>query len=264
MADKIKILTPEHVELEYELAGLGTRLMAFLIDALILWGTLFALYFIALIFQINVIIDPQFWSSISSAISVLISFLIFWGYFIFFELKWSGQSPGKRTMKVRVIRDSGHPIDAISSLIRNIVRFADLFVFGLGFFVMFGNEQSRRLGDFAGGTIVVKTKMDERFSGAPRIRQPISPPGEPEYLVLDAEVLSKIHLLTRQDYQAIRHFIQRAGHVEYGVAEGLACQIARPIMEKLGVGGPMTPFHFDYEQFLRELARAYERHKGDG
>ena len=95
-------------------------------------------------------------------------------------------------MKLRVIRDSGHPINMTSSALRNIVRFAD-FLFLIGFFVMFFNEHSRRLGDFAGGTLVVKMKMDEGFDRAPVVRQPISPAGGHEYLTLDSEVLGKIH-----------------------------------------------------------------------
>lgn len=263
MADKIKILTPEQVELEYEIAGLGSRLMAFVLDMLILLAGLAALAFVGSIFNTQFQLNPATWSSLATAVFGLISFALFWGYFIFFEIVWNGQSPGKKKLKLRVIRDTGHPINLMSSALRNIVRFADVFVLGLGFWVMFFNERSLRLGDLAGGTLVVKVKMDEGYDSPPFIRKPNSPPGGHEYLMLNADALSRINLLSRQDYEAMRHFIQRAEYVDYGIAENLARQLARPIIERLGLSSSIPSFGFDYEQFLKELARAYERHKGE-
>ncbi|MEK7327557.1 MAG: RDD family protein, partial [Chloroflexota bacterium] len=91
------------------------------------------------------------------AIFGLISFAFFWGYYILFEMLWNGQSPGKRWVGLRVIRTDGTPITLTESIIRNLVRLVDFLpaYYGVGVVTMFINEQSRRLGDLAAGTLVV-------------------------------------------------------------------------------------------------------------
>ncbi len=91
------------------------------------------------------------------AILGLISFILLWGYYIFFEILWNGQSPGKRWVGLRVIRIDGTPITLSESIIRNLVRIIDFLptAYGVGVVTMFINTNSRRVGDLAAGTIVV-------------------------------------------------------------------------------------------------------------
>ncbi|MCO5186637.1 MAG: RDD family protein [Anaerolineae bacterium] len=90
------------------------------------------------------------------AIFVLPDFII-WAYYIVFELVWNGQSPGKRLTKLRVMQAEGRPVTLTGSMLRNLVRFIDFLpiFYGVGVIAMFISKQSRRLGDFAGGTLVV-------------------------------------------------------------------------------------------------------------
>lgn len=87
-------------------------------------------------------------------------FLIFFGYFIFFELIWDGQTPGKRLFGLKVRRNGGRPVDFLASMVRNLVRIVDLMpaFYLLGFFFCFCHPQGKRLGDLAAGTVVIKER----------------------------------------------------------------------------------------------------------
>jgi len=87
----------------------------------------------------------------------LVSFVFLWGYYIFFEMIWNGQTPGKRLARLRVIRGDGGPIGLTESVIRNLIRLVDFLplIYGLGVVVMFVDGKARRLGDLAAGTMVV-------------------------------------------------------------------------------------------------------------
>src|SRR6202035_1946388 len=97
-------------------------------------------------------------SALLTALGVIAGFALFFGYFIAFELLWNGQSPGKRLLGLRVLRDGGFPVDAGASVIRNLVRILEA---GLGFYAISAvvtllSPENKRLGDFAAGTIVVR------------------------------------------------------------------------------------------------------------
>ena len=85
-----------------------------------------------------------------------------WGYFVFFEVIWHGQTPGKRWVGLRVIKEGGYPLGFVDSVIRNVVRLADFLpaYYMLGAIVMFIDPRSRRLGDLAAGTLVVRERRE--------------------------------------------------------------------------------------------------------
>src|SRR4029078_5649079 len=80
------------------------------------------------------------------------------GYYMVFEILWNGQTPGKRLVGVRVMRENGYPIRPVDAVIRNLVRIVDWLpaTYGIGVLTMLLNKRSKRLGDFASGTIVVR------------------------------------------------------------------------------------------------------------
>lgn len=96
------------------------------------------------------------------AIIVALTFGVVWGYYVFFELVWHGQSPGKRWIGLRVIKEGGYPIGFADSAIRNLLRIIDFLPFDctVGVVVMLLDRRSRRLGDLAAGTLVVKERRD--------------------------------------------------------------------------------------------------------
>jgi uncharacterized RDD family membrane protein YckC len=160
----VEVRTGEAVEIEYELAGLGSRFLAVLVDGIAQVAILIA-FAIAAAFASSGLQRISHSANLTAwliAISVLITFVIFIGWFIVFEIWWSGRTPGKRALGLRVVRDGGFPIDAGAAVIRNLVRIVEIL---LGFYAISAisaliSKENKRLGDFAAGTIVVRDRVD--------------------------------------------------------------------------------------------------------
>ncbi len=145
------LTTPEQVTLSYQLAGLFTRAIAYLIDAMIMAAFMLAVILVALLAP----------SVLSIVIILLAVFATMLGYFIFFESLWSGQTPGKRAMKIRTIDASGGRLTTSAVAIRNLVRMVDMLpiLMFLGGVVALMDPYHRRLGDMAANTIVVRYRQ---------------------------------------------------------------------------------------------------------
>lgn len=158
--EQLTISTPEQVAFHYEMAGIGSRFVASMLDHLIMFLALFIVNFALFYIFINGVISSGDSSAgyIMLAFMTLVSFAIFWGYFALFETIWNGQTPGKRAGRLRVIRRDGQPVRAGEVMIRNLVRLVDFLpsFYGIGLITMFINKDGLRLGDLAAGTIVVR------------------------------------------------------------------------------------------------------------
>lgn len=153
---RLRLETPEHVRLDYELADVGSRLAALLIDMAIILGGLIVLGMAYALLRDEglSIVD-----SLAASVLVLGFFALQWGYFLLFELLRDGQTPGKRAVGLRVLHSSGKPLSARGSVIRNVVRIVDFQpgvtgVLGGGAIMLTGRSQ--RLGDLAADTVVVR------------------------------------------------------------------------------------------------------------
>jgi uncharacterized RDD family membrane protein YckC len=169
MHDRYTVDTPESIELAYDVAGIGSRFLAAIVDSLlIIVGQALLLYLLGLATAAMSVGE-----SVVIGLGAGLSFLMLWGYYIIFELVWSGQSPGKRLVGLRVVREGGRPITFVSSAIRNVVRLVDFLpaLYGIGVVVMFIDARARRLGDFAAGTLVVREGLP--LSLAELTRRPI-------------------------------------------------------------------------------------------
>jgi uncharacterized RDD family membrane protein YckC len=157
---KIKIMTPENIEVEYTLAGLGSRTAAAFVDGLI---QLVIIGFLALALFLIAKYSPELWGDYYGwiiGISIIILTLIIYGYFIVMELTTNGQTLGKKLLKLRTIRNNGQPVTIKHSAIRNLFKiFVDLA--GVGIVVMFFNKEYKRVGDLAASTIVVAEDKKE-------------------------------------------------------------------------------------------------------
>jgi uncharacterized RDD family membrane protein YckC len=165
MDEQLTISTPEQVAFHYEMAGIGSRFVASLLDHLILGVALLLVYCAASsLFGAGVVLSGPSGENGTAglyailAVIIIVEFLIFWGYFVLFELVWHGQTPGKRAGKLRVIRRDGQPVHAGEVLVRNLLRIVDFLpgFYGIGLVTMFIDKDARRLGDLAAGTIVVR------------------------------------------------------------------------------------------------------------
>ncbi len=174
-SDQLRIDTPEQVALELPIAGVGSRFLALALDTL-LQGLLYILV-LGVLALATLLPSVRAWSSFAPAFVLLLAFCVYWGYFAIFEIAWRGQTPGKRLARIRVIRDTGRPIDATAAILRNLLRVVDFLpaMYGAGVCVMLLNRHSRRIGDFVAGTVVVHereaTSIEPTWSAtAPAVR----------------------------------------------------------------------------------------------
>ena len=166
------IETPEQVELRFPLAGLGSRFLAGAVDLLIQSAANFVLIII-LVVAISAGMKTGALNHMSStaakwftAAVILFYFVLYWGYFSLFEAFRNGQTPGKRSMKIRVIKDSGRQITFFEALARNLLRVVDALpgMYLVGVISILFTRQNKRLGDLVADTIVVHERTDE-FTG---------------------------------------------------------------------------------------------------
>jgi uncharacterized RDD family membrane protein YckC len=164
MDRNVDVRTPESIAFRYELAGLGSRCLAVCIDlviqfailAAILWG----LYYVGSRQDYRPISthDDDLARSFAIGLIVFIIFMIFYGYHILFEAFWNGQTPGKKMIGIRVVRDGGYPLDFGGAFLRNLVRIAEetLGFYTLAVISTLLSPENKRIGDYAAGTIVVR------------------------------------------------------------------------------------------------------------
>ena len=147
------VATPERVSFDYQVAGLGTRALAQLIDLLIVTGIEIAVLLFG--FAAGAATNS---GTVTGLVIIVFSFVNVFGYFWVSEALWSGQTLGKKAFRLRAVGDRGEPLTFMQAGIRNIVRIVDFlpYGYGVGMVVLFANGKGKRLGDLAAGTIVVK------------------------------------------------------------------------------------------------------------
>jgi len=149
------VVTPANIEIEYRLAGAGSRLAAFVVDFTIQILLCLALGLIILFgiydYRFATLADVE---GFALGFLIISWFVIYFCYFIFLEMKTNGQSVGKKIFGLRIICDNGMPIALPQVLARNLFRSViDIVYVGL-FFILF-SEKHKRIGDMVAGTVVI-------------------------------------------------------------------------------------------------------------
>jgi uncharacterized RDD family membrane protein YckC len=221
--DKLTIDTPELITLELPLAGIGSRFLALAIDSLL---QVVVLLLVLLTCGILMVDLGGLFKAIGPAIIILSVYCLYWGYFAFFEIVWNGQTPGKRLIRIRVIKESGRPITPLEAIARNIMRGIDIFppfFYIVGLFCMMLNSRNKRLGDFVAGTVLVHDKKVETVSAIWK---------QVENSSFDNVVTSKI---TPEELLLIETYLNRRSALDLPVRKKNARQIVLMIREKIGV-----------------------------
>ena len=158
-SDDLIVSTPERVSFQYPVAGLGSRFLAQVIDMAVLVAI-----FVVLLLGANALGAATGDRRLALLIVLLVSFVLLFGYFWALEAIWSGQTLGKRALRLRVVGDQGEPLRFSQAAIRNLVRIVDFLPVGyaIGIITIFSNVRNKRLGDLAAGTLVVRER--ERVS----------------------------------------------------------------------------------------------------
>ncbi len=223
MPRSVAITTPENVTIEYELAGLASRGGAALVDLALQGGM------VALVTGLKYLLDRYGkWPGATwpTALLGIVLFLILYGYYVYFETVWNGQTPGKRYARLRTVREGGLPVDLACAALRNLVRVVDFLpvMYALGAVVVMASSRNKRLGDLAGGTLVVK----ERPASAGEV-------GQTGAIRRNLGLVKNIELVTPEEFAAAKRFVERKAELRPEVREELASKIARPLMERLCV-----------------------------
>lgn len=258
------VVTPEQVSVTYTLAGVGTRFAATLLDTCI-QGAVAGVILLALAalaaegpFEVLAPLE-QTASAWVLALVVIAVFAVIWGYFIFWETIWNGQTPGKRAAGIRVLRDGGYPLDFRAAFVRNVARYVDFLpvLYGVGAFTMFLSRDSKRLGDYAAGTIVVvDSRPVRRLRPAPAFNSPAPAPAPQAYPLLGDLSALNLRGITREQFAVLDRFLTRRLDLSENVRAEMARKIALPLIAIIGMEPPVGD-PYPYETFLAELAAAY-------
>ncbi|HEX6037938.1 stage II sporulation protein M [Longimicrobium sp.] len=182
LADRqVDVETPEHVAIGYELADLGSRFTAMLLDWLLIilaqLGIWLGLVALAALFGME---NPV--TGLGLGITIFASFVLVWGYFVFFEGLRDGQTPGKKWMGIRVVHDGGFPVTVRGAAVRNLLRvfidFQPIPSWAIGGLSMMLHPQTKRIGDLVAGTVVVRDRTGQPIpeEAARTQAAPLGPP----------------------------------------------------------------------------------------
>jgi uncharacterized RDD family membrane protein YckC len=237
---RLEIETPDHVVLRYQLAGAGNRGFAAIVDFLIASVLMFAIGFG---FQILTTLDPTLddWSGWV----VFLELLIAWLYFVLLEWLWNGQTIGKRLFGLRVISEDGEPARFVAVIVRNLVRVVDFLpiLYGLGVVMLIVSPRSQRLGDYAGGTFVVRAPRPRRNWSALRTLS-----ARPAWNLTESKAPTEptLRVLPGEAQRLVREFVLREQKLTPAARTALAKQIAsglRPLLPEFQVADDVELIH---------------------
>jgi len=219
--ERTQIATPEGVELELTLAGLASRFMAEILDAvliLLLVGGLIAVAALA----------GGTGGYVLFSIAVGGALLISVAYHVAFEVLAGGRTPGKRVNDLRVVMEDGAPVGLRASLIRNLVRLVEgpPLWYAPAVVSILVTRRNQRLGDLAGNTLVVREPRQRRRAAKPQARpHPLAPRSD-----LAAWDVSAV---TQEDLAAVRTFLARRDGFTPAARDGLARDLAARVGAKV-------------------------------
>ncbi len=229
---EFQVHTPEAVSISYVVAGIGSRFAAALLDMIIE----VVLLVLILVGATELAPFTSAGSTIATVLAITLLFLLIWGYYLLFEAFWNGQTPGKSALRIRVIKTSGHPIGFTESAIRNLLRLADWLpsFYAIGVITMFVNRESRRLGDLAAGTVVVKVPKRLRPSTALPHAMPLSRAAPPRGTTDPDEALWNLRALSSSDISLVERFLDRVASLPMDARQRVGDQIADNIAARIG------------------------------
>lgn len=259
---EIRLRTPESVELEFPLAGIGSRAYALLVDYTLIAIAMLAVLLIGLLFSFQTfayaVQDPSDFrpSSIGWIVAFVLLglFAIFVGYFVFFETLWQGQTPGKRMAQIRVIREDGRPIGLPQATLRALLRvFDDILVGLVGFLLIVQGRQEKRLGDWVAGTVVIQELRVKKDKDIIAIRDEIR-----ANQVADAMLeTANFNLVTPDDFAIIREYLTRRSRFSVKALETVSLRLAQQLKARLDLEA--LPFDMTANLFLEGVYLAYLR-----
>jgi uncharacterized RDD family membrane protein YckC len=251
--ENLIIDTPEQIRLEFPLAGVGSRFLALAFDTVLQGATIVVLIGIGLIARRLAAVSNPLGAVATGGLGtwviaalVAAGFVVYSGYFAIFEAVWTGQTPGKRLVGLRVINLSGRPISVYAAIIRNAVRVVDQVpgIYGIAILSVLITHRQQRLGDLAAGTVVIHDRLETAAPAAEAVT---------------TTVRHGAHRLSSDEIMLIEGFLRRREALDSWVRLDSARRIAARMATSLELG-PIE----DDERLLEQLAaeyRAVERYR---
>lgn len=257
--DVLIIETPERVPLHFALASIGNRFLACAIDH--------AIQVLTIVLMVIAFITLANYSSLGDrlnaapkwvyAVMIVILFLIISGYFAFFEWIWSGQTPGKRWLKLRVIREDGRPVTFWEAAVRNLLRSFDMMpapFYSIGLISVFISGSDQRVGDLVAGTVVVREREAEAPAFAQVFAAPISDPAL-RRAFQPVDFTGDVNNLTEAQIEVVETFLRRRWELDEAPRQWMAWRVSIPLLYQIRPGYDLATF--TYEGFLEELLHRY-------
>lgn len=256
--DRISIPTPEGVELELVLAGVGSRLVATIVDLLAKAGILLAFWLLA-----GAAGDGA-GGGFVAAVLIVGSFAVWFGYDMAFEVLASGRTPGKRAAGLRVVRLGGEPVGFVSAAVRNLLRLVDMqpgFLYVVGATCILFTRRNQRLGDLAAGTLVVRERRAPLPMAPPHHFATTGFPGTDfpgtdfpgtDFAAADRYAAWDVSGITSFELVTVRRFLERRWQLDSSARARLGWELAERLKPKVAGAPP----HLHPEQFLEALAEA--------
>ncbi|AFE06111.1 RDD family protein [Corallococcus coralloides DSM 2259] len=215
-APHVDVATPERVALSLPVAGIGYRCLAWLVDASLLFFFWVALYFVITLLVSDVLGAFQALSGLTQTLLAVGLFATQWLYWTVAEVFFHGQTPGKRALRIRVVREDGSPVGFFESAVRNLCRAVDFLpvLYATGCITMLLDSRHRRLGDMLAGTVLVREEAIDldKYTQAPPVDAPAT----------DASVQRP---LTAEDVELVLAFLARAPGLEPEVRRRLGMRL---------------------------------------
>lgn len=257
--DVLIIETPERVPLHFALASIGNRFLACAIDH--------AIQALTIILMIVAFVTLANYSSLGDrlnnapkwvyAILIIILFLLISGYFTFFEWIWRGQTPGKRWLKLRVIREDGRPVTFWEATVRNLLRSFDMMpapFYSIGLISVFISGRDQRIGDLIAGTVVVREREAEAPAFAQVFAAPISDPALRRAFTA-VDFTGNVNELSEAQIEVVETFLRRRWELSEAPRQWMAWRVSIPLLYRIRPGYDLSKF--TYEGFLEELLHRY-------
>lgn len=214
--------TPEQTTIEFTVAGIGSRALALAIDSLIQFGAILILL-LGVILLLPVARRTGIWFT---AIALIVGFTVYYGYFALFEIFWNGQTPGKRQIGIRVIKDTGRRLTPLETIARNLLRIVDQLpgFYAVAMVVSLLNRQNKRIGDLVTGALVVREGSKFELN-----------PGWYDTAVSESAAPIGASQLTDEDVILIESFLQRRSELGLAIRSRMAYQIFTRIEPRITV-----------------------------
>jgi uncharacterized membrane protein SpoIIM required for sporulation/uncharacterized RDD family membrane protein YckC len=224
---RVEIETPEQTILSYTVAGVGSRTAAALVDLVIIIVGQLSIFLvmaeISSVFDNRTSAAQKLSGGWATAIGLLISFALIWGYYVLFEGIWDGQTPGKRMLGIRVVQDGGYSVSFGASAVRNLLRLVDMqpgVLYAVGLVSVTISKSGKRLGDIVAGTFVVHERR-ALIKSAARVTSDVG---------TRAAITSR---LTEEEFALLGRFIARRADLDPALRNTFASQIATRYREHL-------------------------------